>query len=348
MDAMENRIDCQALYRMAFRLLADGAGPLFGDPDSDNARRAFDAFCLCDTGDAMPILYFEIPLSGEPRFDLQVCIDRAMLAPGAQLPEGAPAQLQSAIDWLLADEAGVVGVDFAFDVSKDDTCTPQIIAFTNGCQTADLDAFFACAGDAAAARRYEAADRRAPQGWRSWYTGLLPQRSGRPVRLDYFVDKAVTARYARDVGDLAKDLEQMGYAAGPFELERCVDLLEHPFALNIQLDVTDDGSLGPVLGYNAAFGRLGAGAARSSCADGGIARIMELVERWGLADSRWRHLADCCLGRAVPLPDGHVLIIRSAPTFLKVRMTPDSLLDAKVYVICEVLDVEVSFTDRRG
>ena len=341
-------IEYGALYWMAYLMLsADGGEGLFGSPTGrededaegaqpDCAQLAFDAFLSCEVGDTMPILYFEVPLLGEPRFDLQVCIDRASLSKGAKLPESAPAHLQGAIDWLLQDGNGSTGVDFAFDVSAGDIRSPQVIAFTNGCETCDLESFFACAGDASAAGRYDDAQTRAPEGWNSWYTGLIPQRQGRPVRLDYFVDRDKAARYRQDIGLLAADLRQMGYNASGFELERCADLLAYPFGLNIQLDVLEDGSMGPVLGYNAAFGGLPASVARASATDGALAGIMQLVEDWGLADERWRLLAGCCIGRRIGLPDGDSITVRSTPTFLKVRMTPEGLVDAKVYIICTV------------
>ena len=319
---------------MTYRMLcADGGEGLFG---GDSAELAFDAFLSCAVGDEMPVLFFEVPLLGEPRFDLHVCINRSALPEGARLPESAPAHLQGAIDWLLRAGEGCTGVDFAFDVSAGDIRSPQIAAFTDGCETCNLESFFACAGDAGAASRYDAAQLRAPGGWSSWYTGLIPQRQGRPVRLDYFVDDVLAERYAQDIDLLATDLRQMGYRASDLELARCADLLALPFMLNIQLDVLEDGSMGPVLGYNAAFGALSAPVARASATDGAISRLMQLVEGWELADERWRLLAGRCIGRKFPLPNGRTLTLHSTPTFLKVRMTPEALLDAKVYIKCTV------------
>ena len=337
-----------ALYWMAYRMLcADGGEGLLGNgavhldaygegSRPGNAELALDAFLSCAVGDVMPTLYFEVPLLGAPRFDLQVCIDRASLPEGAMLPESAPAHLQGAIDWLLRDGNGCTGVDFAFDVSSGDIRSPQVIAFTDGCETCDLESFFECAGDAGAASRTRAAQLRAPQGWHPWYTGLIPQRQGRPVRLDYFVDEGKTERYSQDVGLLATDLQQMGYRASDLELARCTDLLAHPFTLNVQLDVLEDGSMGPVLGYNASFGSLSATVARASATDGAISRIMQLVEGWGLSDGRWRLLAGRCIACKFALPDGRTLTVHSAPTFLKVRMTPGELVDAKAYIMCTV------------
>ena len=337
-------VDYGTLYWMAYRrLCADGGEGLFGDgtvrEDGEsghpgNAELAFDAFLSCAVGDVMPVLYFEVPLLGRPRFDLQVCIDRASLPEGARLPEGAPPGLQGAVDWLLRDGNGCTGVDVAFDVSTGDIRSPQVIAFTNGCETCDLESLFACVGDADAVNRYNAAQLRVPQGWGPWYTGLIPQRQGRLVRLDYFVGGGKTAQYSQDIGLLAADLQQMGYRASDFELARCADLLAHPFRLNIQLDVLEDGSMGPVLGYNASFRVPSPTAMRASASDGAISRIMQLVEEWGLADERWRLLAGRCIGFKSVLPDDRTLMMYSVPTFLKVRMTPEELVDAKVYIIC--------------
>ena len=327
-------MDYQMLYQFVNERLLSREKELFGS----GGGLDFDAFSSCAVGNEMPILYFEVPLLGKPRFDLQVCINRQNLG-NYKLPPTAPKSVKAGLYWLANNGEGCVGLDFAFDVSEGDIHTPQVIAFTNGCRTCDLDSFFACVGDAGAAKRYYDAEARVPSGWMSWYTGLIAQRPGRPVRLDYFVDQEKILLYRHDLLAFEKDLRQMGYEVSGRELELCQELMEFPFGINLQFDLYEDGTLGPVLGYNAAFGQLGPHESRQSLKDGDLALLMKQVQDLELADERWQLMQTCCIGQAYPVTDGSRLVISSSPTFLKVRMTPDRNLDAKAYIICRVKNI---------
>ena len=309
---------------------------LFGDTCAHIAREAFGA---CATGTRMPIVYLEVPLLDEARFDLQVCLERDSLAKGCEIPPTAPSVEHSLLEWLTsAAGADCQGVDLAFDISTRGMESPQVITLMREGTLADAEGFFALSGAPDAARRYREAEQRRPASWRSWYTGIIAGRPGSPVRLDYFVDRERLHGYAQDTSLMEHDLAQMGYHLSGQQYDWCKDLLAFPCGLNIQLDVRDDGSLGPVLGYNLTMGRMQPRQARQSIEQGWVRSALELIEGWGLADARWQRIGELCLGKALHLrgssADEGWMALVCKPTFVKVRMTPDELVDAKAYIMC--------------
>lgn len=342
------RMNHVKLYDALWRIIgADGRQEaLFGDRCTRLAR---EAFLSSAAGDAMPIVYLEVPLAGEPRFDLQVCIERTSFGEGAPIsvPEEAPAEELALLSWLTgAGGADCTGVDLAFDISAGDVTTPQLITLMKRGSLPDAETFFSITGMPEAAARYRTAELRTPKGWNSWYTGVIPQREGSPVRLDYYVDEDVRHTYAQDVDLLARDLERMGYALSERERAWCGELLSIPHKLNLQLDMRDDGTLGPVLGYNLNEGSMGPDQTKECLEDGWMRQALEFAETWGLTDGRWHRLKELCMGRLFALRDDHGecvwMAMKVLPTFIKIRMTQDALVDAKAYVMCVLTELELT------
>ena len=331
--------ELMVLYRALYRELAaqERGEALFGSC-GDLAREAFDSAAA---GPRMPTVYFEIPLLGEPRFDLQVCVSREDGAVERELPVTALPQLGPLMDWLQRSE-DCPGVDLAFDVGAGDVRSPQVMALMTDGVLRDVAGFFAAAGDGQAAKRFVRRTRHVPLGWRIWYVGLAPQRAGRPVRLDYSVGPRRQRRYLEDMALFAKDLLSLGYQSGEEQLGWCRQLMELPFGPNLQLDVLEDSTVGPVLGYSLCMPGWGPAKSRESLVQGDLRWACELLQAWGLVDDRWRELAGCCIGREIVVPVGKgtsAFALRCVPTFLKVRMTAQRLLDAKAYLMCDIVTV---------
>lgn len=315
---------------------------LLGERCAPLARQAFGS-CACGT--AMPVVYLEIPLAGEPGFDVQVCIDRSSLRKGFHLPENAPAHERELLTWLAGSGGvGCTGVDLAFDLRDRGLESPQIIVLMSKGILADAEGFFALAGVSDGARRYRMAESRTPEGWTSWYTGILPGRSNAPVRLDHFVSDDKVRSYARDAGLLARDLELMGYTPSKREIGWCEQLAQLPCSLNLQLDAIDDGSIGPVLGYNLIEGGIGPHAVRQRLQSGWMREVLTMAETWGIADERWQLLRDLCQAKMLVLRSQTGtptrIAVATKVTFIKIRMSQDALLDAKAYVMCTMCDLD--------
>lgn len=328
------------LYDILWELIGDqvSTDELFGERCMRLGRQAFASSAA---GSAMPLVYLEIPLLGEPRFDLQVCIDREALAGGVSVPADAPAAEKPLLEWLAGPGgADCVGVDLAFDLSEGDVVSPQLITLMRDGSLADAETFFALAGAPDAAARYRAAVARAPRSWHSWYTGVITRRPGSPVRLDFFVDRDAKQAYTQDISLMARDLARVGYEASEQELAWCSELLALPHTLNLQLDALDDGTIGPVLGYNLIEGGMGPQKTKACIADGWMRQVFERAEAWGLADRRWQRLGELCQGRMLILrqPDGRStrVVLYTKVVFIKIRMTPERLLDAKAYISCSL------------
>ena len=315
---------------------------LLGERCAPLARQAF-ASSAC--GAATPVVYFEIPLAGEPGFDLQVCIDRSSLLKGFHLPENAPAREQELLTWLAGPGGvGCAGVDLAFDLRDRGIESPQLIVLMNKGILEDAEGFFALAGVPDGAQRYRTAESKTPDGWASWYTGVIPGRPGAPVRLDYFVSDDKARTYANDASLLACDLNLMGYAPSGCEIGWCERLLQLSCSLNLQLDANDDGGIGPVLGYNLNEGGIGPQAVRQRLESGWMREALTMAEAWGIADERWRLLGDLCQARMLvsrsKTGTETRIAVTSKVTFIKIRMSQDALIDAKAYVMCNFFDLD--------
>lgn len=331
-------------YDLLWQLIdiSEGTPALLGERCASLARQAF-ASSAC--GSIMPVVYLEIPLAGEPGFDVQVCIDRSSVRKGSHLPEHAPAREQELLTWLAGSGgAGCTGVDFAFDLRDRGIESPQLIVLMDKGILKDAEGFFALAGVPDGAQRYRTAESRTPDGWTSWYTGVLPGRPGAPVRLDYFVSGDKTRSYANDVGLLTRDLNLAGYAPSRCEIGWCEQLAQLPCSLNLQLDAIDDGGIGPVLGYNLIEGGIGPHAARQRLESGWMREVLTMAEAWGIADERWQLLSDLCQAKMLVSPSETGtrtrIVVATKVTFIKIRMSQDALLDAKAYVMCTMHDLD--------
>lgn len=324
-------LDRMLLYDALFRLASGGGREevLFGN----SAPLAREAFRRSLIGEEMPLVWFELPMLGSPRFDLHVALAREALCPGVHFASGTGNGYDRLFRWYADEERGGVGLAFAYDVSDARIDRPAVHVNTNGTPLDDIDRFFDIVAGTGAAKWYHAFERSLPPGWRVWYAGVHPGRPGSPLRVDCFVSRETQSTYAGDVRLLERDLRACGFdAIGP-ALEQLAGLiLRSPFGLELQFDLLRDGKLGPTIGLSAAFSARAASGVRSLFADGGAAAcLMDEVEHLGLADGRWRQIADAAFTRLVSIEDAPT-VLSCVPTFLKLRMRDGVSIDAKVYL----------------
>ena len=333
----DNLVIYDVLYQLA---AADGREEaLFGSC----APLAREAFAHSLIGNIFPIVWYELPLLGMPRFDLHVAHSRQALRPGTTFSPGAGFGHDELFRWYAEDETGGNGLAFAFDVSDRGVDSPAIHVNVNNSPLAEMDRFFDLTGGKGAANLYRGFSESLPEGWRVWYAGVHPGRPGSPVRVDCFVDGKLQNDYAQDVSLLEKDLLACGFTATSQAIRDLVTpILESPFGLELQFDVTRDGSLGPTLGLSAGFGRMGAATLRPLFEEGGaIATLMGKAEALGLSDDRWHRVADAMFGRLFPM-GGKPTVLYCTPTFVKLRMREGTPLDAKFYLQAGVIEAEAS------
>ena len=327
-------IDRLSLYDTVYELAArEGCDQALFGSCAPLARTAFQRSLI---GEGFPVVWFEVPLAGKPRFDLHVALSRETLHEGAQFLPHAGNGYDELFRWYSEQEEGGGGLAFAYDVGEGRIDNPAVHVNVNGAPLADMDRFFDLAGGAGAAERYAGFASRLPQGWQVWYAGVHPGRPGSPVRVDCFVVAGLKDAYATDISFLENDLAACGFeATGPALLGLARPPLDSPFGLELQFDVMPDGSLGPTLGISAAFSLRTAHAMRPLFEEGGpAAELLGAVERLELADDRWRRIPDAMFSKLVPA-DGTVLALYCAPTFVKLRMRDGQPLEAKVYLQAE-------------
>ena len=302
---------------------------LFG-PCVPLAREAFRRSLV---GEGFPVIWFELPLAGAPRFDLHVALSRETLRAGTRFPAGTGNGYDALFRWYAEDEAGGGGLAFAYDISEGRIDDPAVHVNVNNAPLSDMGRFFDLAAGDGAAGLYARFEGRLPEGWHVWYAGVHPARPGAPIRVDCFVDATLKRAYAADASALECDLRACGFGdAGPALRDLAAPILESPFCLELQFDVVRDGSLGPVLGISAGFPF---GSARSVRAlfgqDGPAAALMGEIERAGLADGRWRHIPGASFSKLLAV-DGEPFALYCTPTFVKLRMRGGKPLDAKAYL----------------
>ena len=320
-----------AMYDVIYGLAA-GEGrerSLFGSC----APLAREAYRRSLAGGEPPIIWFEVPLLGAPRFDLHVALSREALRGDVRFAHGVGNGYDELLRWYAQEERGGGGLAFAYDVGDGRVDDPAVHVNVNHAPLGDMGRFFDLTAGAGAAELYSSFVNRLPRGWRVLYTGVHPGRPGSHLRVDCSFGDELQDAYAADGALLEADLRACGFTAtGPALRELAALVLGSPFALELQFDVMRDGTLGPTLGMSAAFSLHAPDTVRSLFGEGGpAAELFGAAERMGLADARWRHIPGAAFAKIVP-DDGAPLALYCAPTFLKLRVRGGEPLDAKAYL----------------
>ena len=326
---MANR---EMLYDIIYALAArDGREQvLFGDC----APNAHEAFAHSLPGGGFPELWFELPLAGEPWFDLHALASREHLNPDAPFAPETCGGNPGAFAWFAAREEGVRQLALSWDVSAGDGGSPavQLLVSTDDAQvTCD---FLEAAGRGDAAPSYRAFRKRLPEGWFACYAGVFPRRTVPHLRVECIPAGPLQRAYAEDPALLEAHLRQTGLAdLGDTMLLRCQVLAKTPFSLEFQFDVDESGRAGSTFGASVRFSSPSEGGKRQPFdPDGKAGELMRQVEDWGLADGRWRLLSDASFATWATLGDESSLLY-CYPAFLKLRWRDGDPVDAKAYLI---------------
>ena len=322
--------DAMRLYETLYRLASKDVGcDLFGA----NAPLAQEAFRRASAGASMPIVWFEVPLSGLPRFDLHVAHGNADLHGHAPFAPDAMDGHGELLNWYASEPRAGGGLALAYDVGDGRIGAPAVHANVKAATAFDAEGFFAHVGRPEAAALYRGFEKQLPQGWRIWYFGVHPGRPGAPVRVDCFVDDSLKRTYAAEPAMFKEDLRKAGFAVEG-SAAQCVgaEVAASPFSMELQFDILSDGALGQTVGVSAQFPLAIASTARLLWEPAGdAAQLMEFAVDAHVADTRWLRIRDAMFSTAVR--DGGVShALYCIPVFAKFRVRADELLDAKVYL----------------
>ncbi len=322
--------DATMLYETLYGFASkDAESDLFGT----TAPLAQEAFLRASEGASVPTIWFEVPLSGPPRFDLHVAHDNADLHEHAPFAPDAMDGHGELLNWYASEPREGGGLALAYDAGDGRIDAPAVHVNVNAAEAFDIEGFFAHVGRPKATALYRDFARRLPRGWHIWYFGVHPGRLGAPVRIDCFVDKGLKRMYAADPAKLEEDLRRVGFSVeGPMARRVGTEVAASPLGMELQFDVLSDGTLGRTVGISAKLPLAAASAARLLWEpDGGAAQLMEFAVDSHAADARWRRVRDTIFSAAVR--DGNILqALYCVPVFAKFRVREDKLLDAKLYL----------------
>ena len=294
---MDRLMAYKILYALAARDGREAA--LFGDC-APLAERAFEHSI---PGDAFPELWFELPLMGEPWFDLHALTSVESLDSNTEFTADEVGGHEGAFRWFAAQGKGVRQMALSWDTGSGDMSSPavQLLLRTSLCDTT-CD-FLKAAGRPDAAPAYRTFFNRLPKGWFACYTGVFPSRPGHNLRVECIPDSGLQREYITNPQLLESHLKQVGLQdLGETIVPRCCQLADTPFQLEFQFDVMPDGSAGPTFGASLRFGDSSDDDWGSFDPDGAAGELMRQVEAWGLADERWRLLADAAFAKHVKPP----------------------------------------------
>ena len=325
-------LDNAMLYDILYALAARGGrdSSLFGT----GASLAHEALVRSLASPSFPEIWFEVPLAGEPWFDLHVLTSREALRPDQVFEGEQTGGYPEVFAWFARQGDYARQLALSYDVSSGRIDAPAVQLLTYKPDTYGVCAFLEAAGRKDAIPSYRAFVERVPDDWFACYTGVFPEREADFVRVECIPSRDLQRRYAENAALLEADLRQAGFGAfGDTVVPRCQTLAKTPFHLEFQFNVLPDGSAGTTLGASVRFSAPARDASEEPFeADGTAGELMAQVEAWGLADDRWRLFPDATFVVSATR-NGEGITLFNFPAFLKLRWRDGEPLDAKAYFL---------------
>lgn len=269
---------------------------LFGD----SIRLARGVYERTLIGNGYPSAYVEFPLLGKPCFDLLSV--HGSVEPGLRFAEGAGFGYQAMFDWFatIEDDAREISCGIELDTSGGETERAGVyLQFRS--RTELIEPFLASIGESGRAQGYHSVLKLIPQDWPPAYVGLFPGRPGTPLRIGGYMRQDVQRACANDPLFLGRQFDQIGFTAYNGDmLARCSEFMALAPSVDFQFDIMGDGSLGDVFGLSLSFNETRPREARACMEEGYGARICRILQDWGLADERWKLIADAAFARSLP------------------------------------------------
>ena len=317
----------QIIYSLA--ALNGREGALFGK----SAPLAQEAFAHSVACDAFPELWFELPLAGEPWFDLHALTSRSDLQPGMTFSAERTGGYPLPFEWF-AQQKDVRQLALSWDVGSRGATSPAIQLLMGRRNLDESSAFFDVVGRPEAISGYRTFVKGLPQGWFACYAGTFPNRADAPLRVECIPTPEQQKAYAHDVSLLEADLRHVGLTdLGDTLLPRCQQLAATPYQLEFQFDITSEGTAGRTFGASVRFAPPTKGDLPKTFDPSREAGpLMEAVESWGLADERWRLLQITAFSKRVSMGDESLLLF-CFPAFIKLRWRDGAPVDAKTYLM---------------
>lgn len=329
---MDNR---SFLYDLIYALAArDGREPKLFGSSAPYARVAFERSLALD---GFPELWFELPLAGEPWFDLHALASREQLASVSSFAPETCGNCPEAFAWFAAQKTGAAQLALSWDTGAGNVERPAVQLLTKTGNVAVTCAFLEAVGRPDAAESFRAFSERIDNDWCACYAGVFPQRQTPHLRVECIPSQGLQEAYAKDPALLGQHLRQVGFSAfGDTLLERCLLLARSPFRMEFQFDVMPGGVAGATLGVSIRFSQPpGTNSAPAFEEQGAAGSILRKLEAWGLSDERWRLLPATSFAKRATR-DGSSALLYCYPAFVKLRWRGGQPLDAKAYLMAGI------------
>ena len=311
----------------------EGRGPvLFGD----SWARAREVVLPFVVGAVFPDVYLEHPLIGDPFLDVTLLYSE--LEPGTRIDSPAAGEHAALIDYFVDAHKDYERISFGFELDTKREALPVAAVHFQPRKAMQLvQPFCEAAGEPARADLYLRQARRMPDGWPLSFFGMFRGRPGSPLRVCGYLDKSEREACANDPMRIAAVFDKVGFTAYDDAMLQQVRSLMAiaPGELDFQFDVLPDGSLGETFAIDVQFGIEQPEAIVGSFTDGSGARVMRLLEEWGVADGRWEQGIRAAFARSIPvqLDDGAEdrLAFTLMPQWAKARWTAGEPQPSKLY-----------------
>lgn len=326
-------MDRTMVYDMLYAIAAQGEreGALFGS----YGAAAREAFVRSLVGEAIPELWFELPLLGEPWFDLHALTAYGDVAGTQATFAGHRGAYADALAWFAGQAPGTVRqFALSYDSHLGDVEHPAVQLLVNGPDPSVPQAFLGAAGRADLQAPYGEFVRAMPSGWYACYAGVFPGREAAGarafVRVECIVGDSCQRLYASEAQALRGDLARIGLEDVDGGLVDGVqELARSSFPLELQFDVGPDGMALPVLSASV---RFQPGDWSDPARMGEIGRLAGWMQARGLADGRCALLARTAFAKRLKKADESV-VLSCFPAFAKLRWREGCPPDAKAYLM---------------
>jgi len=305
---------------------------LFGD-SLERLREAIPPFLI---GDDFPDVYLEHPLIGSPFIDATVLYGK--LRPGLHVDSPLAGKNNELFDWFSEVRESYDDISFGFELdTKEEVPPAAAVHFQPRRHTELVRPFCELADEPERASLFLDFAKRLPDDWSPSFFGLFRGRAGSPLRICGYVDVAEKLACATDHTHLAHLFDTIGFAAYHEEMLAQISAImaAAPSTVDFQFDVYPDGSLGSMFALDVRFGVQQPEEMQETFENGPGARLMGILEGWGMADDRWRLATRAAFARAIPavLPDNSIELYAFTlmPQWVKVRWVDGKLQPSKLY-----------------
>ena len=326
----------------AFKVLLLQAGDggreplLFGE----SLRRAWDEVPPFLLGADFPSVYLEHPLMGSPFLDVTVLYGQVEV--GDRVASPAAGEHGAMIDWFARAQKDHDNISCGFELDTKESPLPTAaIHFQPRFHQELVRPFCETIGEPERANLYLDLAERMPDGWPLSFFGMFRGRTRSPLRVCGYLDLDEKAACAQDPRRLAEAFEAIGFRAyDDAMLDRVSALMAAaPGTMDFQFDIMPDGRLGGTFAIDVQFGIEQPEVVRANFEHGAGARVMELLEDWGIVDERWKAAIRSAFARAIPveLDDGERgrFAFTLMPQWMKARWTDTELQPAKLYHLAQ-------------